>query len=372
MTAPAPAPIPAPAAAQHNAHGGVGGLLAGAFILLLLAQGLGYALQQMRSANDGPGNREVYQALSPGEFAGTLMLGGFRGLACDLLWMRADAAKEAGRYYESVALFDTISHIQPRFEQVWSYMAWDLAYNLAAEVDDDDGKWGWLLAGLKVNVDGLERNPSSTRLMRHLAWMFHHKGDNFHTRMAETDWTPLLAPVFANIQKQLPAGQTVPAIPPKGSSNFRIASALYRAEQQLEAAVGRPNEAPFGARMIALALENDGNLERNRGEHLAALKAWLEGLDAWQPVHAWSIAPTSTPYEQNARGAAYESYDRNEGRLRRKAAEFAAELAPTPEVGTAAASAILDRRFDEARRLLTQPGWKQAASTGHVHWLDGG
>jgi hypothetical protein len=365
-------PAPAPVSPQplHNAPTSVRGLVIGGILLLCAAQGIGWGLQNLRSASDGPGNREVYQALSPGEFAGTLMLGGFRGLACDLLWIRADAAKDAGRYYESVALFDTISHIQPRFEQVWSYMAWDLAYNLSAEVDDDEGKWGWLLAGLKVNVTGLERNPSSTRLMRNLAWMFHHKGDNFHQRVTDIDWSPLLKPVFDNIQKQLPPGELVPAIPPRGSSNFRISSTLYRAEQMLEAALGRKDEAPFGARMIALALEDDGNLARNRGDHLVALKAWLDGLDAWQPVGKWANEPNVPANQAGGRGGAAESYDRNEGRLRRKAAQFAVELAPTPEIGEAAASAIMDRRLEEARKLIEQPGWKESASTGHVHWLD--
>ena len=33
-------------------------------------------------------HKDIYAALKPGEFAGTMLLGGFRGLACDLLWTR--------------------------------------------------------------------------------------------------------------------------------------------------------------------------------------------------------------------------------------------------------------------------------------------
>ncbi|MFM2089826.1 MAG: hypothetical protein RLZZ127_315, partial [Planctomycetota bacterium] len=68
----------------------------------LLARGLAAA----RPAAPGDG--------VPGEVAGTQLLGGFRGLACDLLWMRAMQARDTRRTYESVALAGAITRIQPR------------------------------------------------------------------------------------------------------------------------------------------------------------------------------------------------------------------------------------------------------------------
>ena len=74
------------------------------------------------------------------------MLGGFRGLAIDLLWMRATGAKDAGRFYESVALFQLISKTQPQFEVVWEYMAWDMAYNISAQLESREAKYAWFLS----------------------------------------------------------------------------------------------------------------------------------------------------------------------------------------------------------------------------------
>ncbi|MFW5829060.1 MAG: hypothetical protein ACOCXA_02260, partial [Planctomycetota bacterium] len=70
---------------------------------LLLAQLVGlYGVQPRRPASPLP--EGWFGALPPGEQVGLLMLGGFRGLAIDLLWLRAVQAKRDGRFYESVAL----------------------------------------------------------------------------------------------------------------------------------------------------------------------------------------------------------------------------------------------------------------------------
>src|SRR5689334_1300347 len=102
--------------------------------LLVAAQALASGPLAAKRRAFAPVQEKSYEAYTPGEFAGTLLLGGFRGLACDLLWISADTAKEKGEFYKSLALFDAISRIQPRFEQVWTFMAWDMAYNIGHEV----------------------------------------------------------------------------------------------------------------------------------------------------------------------------------------------------------------------------------------------
>jgi hypothetical protein len=316
-------------------------------------------------------NREVYEALTPGEFAGTLMLGGFRGLACDLLWMRADSAKEEGRFYESVALFQTISRIQPRFEQIWSYIAYDMAYNLAHEVEDDEGKWAWFLAGVEANVRGYLRNPHSERLLRHLALMFMHKGDRYHARIAAYAWAPMLQELIDEVDRRLPPERRIGALPTgSGLSNFRIAAMLYRACLGFAETTGHTDQSPFVRRMVPLALESDGNLLRNRGRHLEALRVYLESLVAWQEVKAWYASPPPDAEETPMQiEFGMESYERNEGRLRRTAAQLARELAP-PDVGGATVDAIMARDFSAARASLARPGWKELATRGRIHWLD--
>jgi hypothetical protein len=315
---------------------------------------------------------EAYEALTPGEFAGTLLLGGFRGLACDLLWVRADEGKDHGRYYESLALYRAISRIQPRFEQVWTYMAWDMAYNIGHEVEDEDAKWTWMLQGLEANARGCARNPQSERLLRHFAWMFNHRGDLFHDEIERARWAPLIQPLVDAVNRQVPAERRLPPVPEgAGLSNFRLASILYRACVTLSDAreLHMAHSTPC---MVPLTIESDGNLLRNRGRHLEALRVWLEALDAWRGLHDRYSAMSGRlgQEDQSQHDIALDSYARNEGRLRRKAEQLARMLAPDTQRGDMVAAAILERRFGDARAALAEPGWAETATFGRIRWLD--
>jgi hypothetical protein len=338
------------------------GLLAAAFFIASSARRL-----RVESLPLG----DIYQALDPGEFAGTLMLGGFRGLGADILWLRAVRAKEQGRFYESIALFQTISRIQPRFEQVWEYMAWDLAYNIAVEVQDHDGKWSWFLAGLRANLRGVERNPGSERLLRHLAWMFHHKGDDFHDHIARSSWAAMLNPVLEQVNRRITADQSLSLLPQEpGESNFRISERLYRACVLLSEAEGVRMPA-YVRRMIPLAIERDGNIHRNRGEHLTALRRYLDSIEAWQEARAWSFKPTANEDERQDQETTRDSYEQNEGRLRRKAAFLAEQMALDKPVGAAAALAIMTRDWPSARASISDDAlWRTALAHGNIQWLD--
>ena len=319
-------------------------------------------------------NRDVYESLTPGELAGTLMLGGFRGLACDLLWLRADSAKENGRFYESVALFEAISRIQPRFEQPWQFMSWDLAYNLSHEVEDRDAKWSWIIAGIDTNIRGVTRNPQSERLLRHLAWMFHHKGDLFHDKIEAMAWASRLNPLLTEVNARVKSGYQVALLEEGiGTSNFSISARLYQAcialgDGSLDGQ-GRLS-AQFVRRMVPLAMESDGNLKRNQSRHLEALKRYVDSLQAWDVVIAWANAPAANAYEVGQHKITLDSVERNEGRLRRKAAQYCYDLAPDSDTAEKTAQAILARNWSEALRHLQRPGWKSAASNSRIHWLD--
>ncbi len=312
---------------------------------------------------------ETFKAIKPGEFAGTLLLGGFRGLACDLLWMRASSAKENRRFYESVALFQLISRIQPRFEQIWEYMAWDMAYNIAVEVESQDAKWAWYQAGVDANVRGVLRNPGSERLLRHLAWLLHHKGDDYHRRIESVSWGPLINPVFAQVDARIAPEERIGPLPDgPGITNFALSERLYRAALAL-AAAEKIHSAAYVRRMVPLAIEKDGNLFRNRGEHSAALLRYLDALETWQRIQAWIASPSDNEQDAYDKDLGRETSERNEGRLRRKAAYLARMLAPEGS-SELAATAIDERRFADVRALIAVGDWKRSATRGQITWLD--
>ncbi len=106
----------------------------------------------------------------------SVLLGAFRGLVVDYLWLRACRLEEAGNFYEAKDLAEWISALEPRLEQVWSFQAHDLAYNLCAAADDAEGRWKWIQEGIALLRDkGLKTNPRSPELYFMLSRIYSDK-----------------------------------------------------------------------------------------------------------------------------------------------------------------------------------------------------
>jgi hypothetical protein len=97
------------------------------------------------------------------------------------------------------------------------------------------------------------------------------------------------------------------------------------------------------------------------------LNPYLDALRAWEVVVAWTKSPGDVGIQKKV---AYESFERNEGRLRHKAAQYCYDLAPDAEVAGRAAEAIMARRWSEADELLAHGPWKSAAANARIRWLD--
>jgi len=105
-------------------------------------------------------------------------MGAFRGLVVDILWMRADALKEEGQFFDAKQLADWITVLQPRFPAVWDFQAWNMAYNISVAMPSSQWqeRWKWVRNGYELLRDkGIEKNPDSIILYRSLAWIFQHK-----------------------------------------------------------------------------------------------------------------------------------------------------------------------------------------------------
>ncbi len=309
------------------------------------AAGLARGLEASRPQAPGEG--------VPGEVAGTLLLGGFRGLACDLLWMRAMHARDTRRTYESVALAGAITRIQPRFVRAWEHLAWDQAFNLAADEDDPKAKLGWMEAGVRANAEGCIRNPGEERLIRHLAWMFFNR-ISYIPGAEERAWAPLVRPVVEAAAAPL----AVRAPPADDESPYRLAARLYRVAVAVGDARGRPSP-DFVLRLIPASLEREGDRLRNRLRAHEALLAWCDALDAWVPVRERAARS-----DGEAGWLDRDSLERNEGRLRRKAAALVRELDPT----SPAAAALAAGDTVAARALI--PALPTRAPAAVVRWLD--
>jgi len=106
----------------------------------------------------------------------TAALGTFRGLAVDALWIRADALEERGEYYEAQTLAQWITTLQPRFDRVWGFQAWNLAYNICDSSQIAAERWSWINRGVNLlRAEGIPLNPQIPNLYFELSWLFRHK-----------------------------------------------------------------------------------------------------------------------------------------------------------------------------------------------------
>jgi len=103
-------------------------------------------------------------------------LGGLRSVAAEAVWFRADRLQEEGRYVELAQLASVLSLLEPHTPEVWSYAAWNLAYNVSVMMPTAQDRWRWVQAAIRLLRDeGLALNPGSSDLCRELAWLFELK-----------------------------------------------------------------------------------------------------------------------------------------------------------------------------------------------------
>ena len=126
------------------------------------------------------------QERSPIEVIATVGLGGFRGLAVDYLWFRAMQMQEEHRYYEIALLCELILRMEP-FPQIWAFHAWNMAYNISAEMPEREQRWLWISRAIDIlENEGIPQNEQSYVLHWELGWIFYHrctpKGGDDHAR----------------------------------------------------------------------------------------------------------------------------------------------------------------------------------------------
>ncbi|MGR3319915.1 MAG: hypothetical protein ACUZ8O_15720 [Candidatus Anammoxibacter sp.] len=111
---------------------------------------------------------------TPSERVPVLLLGGFRSIAIDLLWIRGIAKHQEKKYYETMAINNLIAKLQPDFSKVWSFQAWNMAYNIQFECKAYATKWKWIKAGIDFAKEGAVKNPESSDIAFELGYMYLH------------------------------------------------------------------------------------------------------------------------------------------------------------------------------------------------------
>jgi hypothetical protein len=154
-------------------------LLVGLTALLLV--GSTFTQRQMNRARADLGltRNEPLKNAPPLLVFSTVVLGGFRGLIANALWIRAMEMQDQGRYFEMMQLSDWITKLTPHVATVWVVAAWNMSYNISIKFSDPPDRWRWVYRGIQlIRDEGLVYNPHSVELYRELGWHFLHKLGN--------------------------------------------------------------------------------------------------------------------------------------------------------------------------------------------------
>lgn len=103
------------------------------------------------------------------------LLGGARGVAANVLWVRAEELKKAHEWDRLKSTVDLITKLQPHFLSVWTFQGWNLAYNVSVEWDAPEDKYEWIKQGITFLKEGVSKNDTSPDLMWDTAWTYYHK-----------------------------------------------------------------------------------------------------------------------------------------------------------------------------------------------------
>ena len=176
-------------------------LLAGAALLSGAALLLG-PINRTRSELQLRAHGALSENLPPDIALAQAGLGTFRALATSVLWSRATRLQSEGSHFEALRLADWITRLQPRFSAVWSFQAWNMAFNISLATELPAERWLWVREGVALLRDrGIPLNPREIDLYRELSHIFLRKlsgsSDEHHLyyqRQLARRWHALLGP----------------------------------------------------------------------------------------------------------------------------------------------------------------------------------
>ena len=171
--------------------------------------------------------------------------GGLRAPLVTYLWIRAESYKNAGRTHEAMQLADLICNLQPNFEGVWAFQAWNMAWNISVTAHTPEQRWLWVYNGVELLRDrGIPLNRDALLLYKELAWIFYNKMGQYLDEMHvvyKQRWASLMHEVLG--------------APPTGSTSEAIAAFRPIAEAPLDKAPNRQGQETIQADQLEIVLQ---------------------------------------------------------------------------------------------------------------------
>ncbi|WP_435016099.1 hypothetical protein TA3x_003659 [Tundrisphaera sp. TA3] len=145
-------------------------------ILLLFGGMYQYKVYLKKEATEKDLGEATIGEVDTGSFVLKLfLLGGFRGMAANVLWTRAIEFQKVQEWDRLKVTVDMITKLQPHFLAIWTFQSWNLTYNVSVEWDAPEDKYEWIKRGIQFVEDGVKKNQKSPDLIWDTAWYYYHK-----------------------------------------------------------------------------------------------------------------------------------------------------------------------------------------------------
>ena len=174
----------------------------------------------------------------------TVALGGFRGLISNYLWIRSNDLQLDDKFFEAAQLADWITDLEPHFEQVWIFEAWNMAFNISVKFKDASDRWRWVDQGIELLRDrALRYNPDAVMIYQNLAWFFQFKmGQNLDDANLyyKQEWVREMNPFFG------PNGTNFAALIQPQTAGERTNALVFREKYKMDPAFAQKVDAEWG------------------------------------------------------------------------------------------------------------------------------
>lgn len=224
---------------------------------------------------------------------------GLRGVAATLLWNKAHDYGVRHEWDRLKATLNNIALLQPHFDRVWEFQAWNLAYNVSTEFDDYRQRYAMVREGTDYLTRGVNQNKNATRLVWYTGWFYGQK-------MGMADEKKQFREMFADdeqahesLLKQNIAIDSPEALGPLGKPDNWLVGRLWlnRGYDLYDSGVKITRQTPINFLETgpkwrfkhAEAIEKEGYLDEK------AQTAWELASEDWARFGERSI-PTTSPF----------------------------------------------------------------------------
>ena len=130
------------------------------------------------AAAGGNSREAISRVLSPGEVAGTTLLGGFRTIAIDIIWIRIFEGLLEQRFEELGGFYGALEILQGDAPLLYYHLSNQMAFDIPRLLRHrPEERWDWIEQGLQVLERGLQRFPGNLFLLRQAEHAYYFRFD---------------------------------------------------------------------------------------------------------------------------------------------------------------------------------------------------